>query len=61
MEKFTLINKDRSSIKVFKSFEDLSKPSPNIDVIMVSYGCVYVWSIKSVMNCSEVKSIEAFI
>ena len=30
MEKFTLINKDRSRIKVFEPFEDVSKPSPNI-------------------------------
>ena len=41
MEKFTLINKDRSRIKVFEPFEDLSKPSPSIDAMMVSYGCVY--------------------
>ena len=27
MEKFTLINKDRSRIKVFEPFEDVSKPS----------------------------------
>jgi len=26
MEKFTLINKDRSRIKVFEPFEDVSKP-----------------------------------
>ena len=37
MEKFTLINKDRSRIKVFEPFEDVSKPSPNIDVIMISH------------------------
>ena len=41
MEKFTLINKDRSRIKVFEPFEDVSKPSPSINAIMVSYGCVY--------------------
>ena len=27
MDKFTLINKDRSRIKVFEPFENLSKPS----------------------------------
>jgi len=27
VEKFTLINKDRSRIKVFEPFEDVSKPS----------------------------------
>ena len=30
MEKFTLINKDRSRIKVFEPFEEESKPSPSI-------------------------------
>ena len=43
MEKFTLINKDRSRIKVFELFEDVSKPSPSIDVMMISYGGVYSW------------------
>ena len=32
MEKFTLINKDRSRIKVFEPFEDVSKPSPTINL-----------------------------
>ena len=41
MEKFTLINKDRSRIKVFEPFEDVSKPSPSIDSMMITYGCVY--------------------
>ena len=41
MDKFTLINKDRSRIKVFEAFEDVSKPSPSIDAMMISYGCVY--------------------
>ena len=41
MEKFTLISKDRNRIKVFEPFEDVSKPSPSIDAMMVIYGCVY--------------------
>ena len=41
MEKFTLINKNRSRIKIFEPFEDVSKPSPSIDAMMISYGCVY--------------------
>ena len=41
IKKFTLINKDISRIKVFELFEDVSKPSPSIDAIMISYGCVY--------------------
>ena len=40
LDKFTLINKDRSRIKVFEPFEDISKPSPSIDArlfLMVAY------------------------
>ena len=59
MEKFTLINKDRSRIKVFEPFEDISKPRPTIDVIMISYGCVYKRSSKPVMKGSRVETIEA--
>ena len=59
MEKLTLINKDRSRIKVFEPFEDLSKHSPNIDAMMISYGCVYKRSSKPVMKGSRVETIEA--
>ena len=59
MEKFTLINKDRSRIKVFEPFEDVSKPSPSIDAMMISYGCVYKRSSKPVMKGSRVETIEA--
>jgi hypothetical protein len=58
MEKFTLINKDRSRIKVFEPFEDITKASPSIDAIMISYGCVYKRSSKPVMKGSRVESIE---
>ena len=58
MEKFTLINKDRSRIKVFEPFEDVSKPSPSINAMMVSYGCVYKRSSKPVMKGSRVETIE---
>ena len=58
MEKFTLINKDRSRIKVFESFEDVSKPSPTIDAMMITYGCVYKRASKPVMKGSRVASIE---
>ena len=40
MKKFTLINKNRSRIKVFKPFEDVSKPSPSIDAMIISYGFI---------------------
>tara|TARA_Y100000766_G_scaffold81363_1_gene69242 strand:- start:147 stop:302 length:156 start_codon:yes stop_codon:yes gene_type:complete len=49
LEKFILINKDRSRIKVFETYEDVSKPSPSIDAMMISYGCVYI-NIKGVVN-----------
>ena len=59
MEKFTLVNKDRSRIKVFEPFEDVFKPIPSIDAIMISYGCVYKRSSKPVMKGSRVETIEA--
>ena len=59
LEKFTLINKDRSRIKVFEPFEDVSNTSPSIDAMMVSYGCVYKRSSKTVMKGSRVETIEA--
>ena len=58
IEKFTLINKDISRIKVFEPFEDVSKPSPSIDAMMISYGCIYKRSSKPVMKGSRVESIE---
>ena len=39
MEKFTLINKVRSRIKVFEPFEGSSKNSSRINAILISYGC----------------------
>ena len=58
IEKFILINKDRSRIKVFEPFENVSKPSPTIDAMMISYGCIYKLSSKPVMKGSRVESIE---
>ena len=58
MKKFTLINKERSRIKVFEPFEDVSKLSPSIDAMMISYGCVYKRSSKPVMKGSRVETIE---
>ena len=59
MERFILINKQRNRIKVFEPFEDVSKPSPRIDAMMISYGCVYKISSKPVMKGSRVETIEA--
>ena len=58
MEKFTLINRARSRIKVFESFEDSSKNSSMINAILISYGCVFKRSSKPVMKGSRVESIE---
>ena len=58
MEEFTLINKQRNRIKVFKPFEDISKPSPSINAMEIRYGCVYKRSSKPVMKGSRVESIE---
>ena len=58
MEKFTLINKERSRIKVFEPFEDLSKPSPSIDAMMIIYGCVHKRSSKPVIKGSRVETVE---
>ena len=59
MERFILINRERNRIKVFEPFEDLSKPGPSIDAMMISYGCVYKRSSKPVMKGSRVETIEA--
>ena len=59
MKKFTLINKERSRIKVFEPFEDVSRPSPSIDAMMISYGCVHKRSSKPIMKGSRVETIEA--
>ena len=58
MEEFTLINKARSRIKVFRPFEDISKSSSRINAMEISYGCVYKRSSKPVMKGSRVESIE---
>ena len=59
MERFILINNERNRIKVFEPFEDVSKPSPSIDAMMISYGCVYKRSSKPVMKGSRVETVEA--
>ena len=58
MDKFTLINKARSRIKVFEPFVDITKTSPIIDAMMISYGCVYKRISKPVMKGSRVETIE---
>ena len=58
IERFTLVNKERSKIKVFGPFEDSSKNPSIINAILISYGCVLKRSSKPVMKGSWVESIE---
>ena len=58
MEKFIPINEQRNRIKLFEPFEDLSKPSPSIDAMMISYGCLYKKSNKPFIKGSRVETIE---
>ena len=58
MEKFTLINKARSRIKVFEPFEDISKNSYMINATLISYSCVFKRLSKPVMKGSRFESIE---
>ena len=51
-------NKIRSRIKVFKPFEDVSRPSLSIDTIEISYVCVYKRASKAVMKGDRVECIE---
>ncbi len=53
-----MINKDRSRIKVFEPLEPISNPSPTINAMMISYGCVYKRSSTPVMQGSRVETIE---
>ena len=58
MEEFTLINKQRNRIKIFKPFEDISKPSPTIKVMAILYAWVYKRSSKPIIKGSRVEYIE---
>ena len=58
MEKFTLINKARSRIKVFEPFEYSFKNPSIVNAILIFFGCVFKrWS-KPVMKASKVESME---
>ena len=58
MEKFTLINKAKSRIKIFEPFDDSSKNPSIINAILISYGCVFKRSSEPVMKGSRVESVE---
>ena len=58
MEEFTLINFQRSRIKIFKAFAGIFNPSSSINAMEISYGCLYKRSTKPVINGSRVVSKE---
>ena len=39
IEKFILVNRHRSRIRVFKPFEDINKPVQTFDAMFI-YGCI---------------------
>ena len=50
MKKLTLINKDKTRIKVFKPLDDVSKSSLIFDAMEISYGFVYRKFLKKVLS-----------
>ena len=50
MEKFTLINKARSKIKVFEFFEDISKNACIVNAILIYFGCAFKLSNKPIIK-----------
>jgi len=56
VEQFTLVNKLRNRIKVFKPFKSSLKQAQ--EMIEIEYGCVYKRSSKPVMKGSRIEPIE---
>ena len=44
---------------MFQLLEDVSKTSPDIDAIMISYGSVYKRSCKPVMKGSSIETVAS--
>ena len=55
-ESFTLVNKLKNRIKVFKPFQSTLKQAQ--EMMEIEYGCVYKRSSKPVMKGSRVETIE---
>ena len=56
MEQFTLINKQRNRIKIFKKFNNAL---PQAEEIMeIEYACVYKRSSKPVIKGSRIETLE---
>ena len=55
-EEYFLINKQRTRVKRFRKFENISNQEN--DFIEIEYGCVYKSSSKPVYKGSRIESIE---
>ena len=56
MEQFTLINKQRNRIKIFKKF--ISTLPQAEEVMEIEYACVYKRSSKPVIKGSRIETLE---
>ena len=56
MEQFTLINKQRNRIKIFKKFK--SNLPQSQELMEIEYACVYKRSSKPVIKGSRIETIE---
>ena len=56
MKKFTLINKQRNRIKIFKSFKSTLPQAE--EVIEIEYACIYKRSGKPVIQGSRIETLE---
>ena len=56
MEQFTLINKQRNRIKIFKKFK--SNLPQSQELMEIEYACVYKRSSKPVIKGSRIENLE---
>ena len=56
-DSFTLVNKSKNRIKVFRPFQSTLKQAQ--EMMEIEYGCVYKSSSKPVMKGSRVETIKA--
>ena len=56
MEQFTLINKQRNRIKIFKKFKSTLPQAQ--EVMEIEYACVYKSSSKPVIKGSRIETLE---
>ena len=56
MEQFTLINKQRNRIKIFKKFKSTLPQAE--EVMEIEYACVYKRSNKPVIKGSRIETLE---